>query len=130
MTNFCCLVYFTYPETSGVRLEDMNSIFGDATSTMPTPATQAEHSSLMGVGSPVPSLDIRQSPPLDGFPGFNIDPPSKSAESSKSQNPEDKPGDNRAGGWLRWMFQRGRGGNRGDTGRGVEYRRLDGEENE
>ncbi|KAJ8098251.1 general substrate transporter [Lipomyces tetrasporus] len=37
---FCCmsfvLVYFTYPETKGVSLEDMDQIFGDAT-VAPTP---------------------------------------------------------------------------------------------
>lgn len=123
-------MYFTYPETSGVRLEDMDSIFGEATSTMPTPATQAERGSLMGVGSPVPSLDIRRGPPMDGFPGFNIDPPSKSVESSKYQTPESKPGKNGVGGWITRMVQRGRGGNREDAGRGVQYRRLEGEEND
>ncbi|PWY79758.1 hypothetical protein BO83DRAFT_375703, partial [Aspergillus eucalypticola CBS 122712] len=54
------LVYFLYPETSGVRLEDMNLLFGDATTAMPTPATQGERGSLMSAGSPVPSLDIRR----------------------------------------------------------------------
>ncbi|KAJ6186332.1 hypothetical protein N7519_007633 [Penicillium mononematosum] len=54
------LVYFLYPETSGVRLEDMNDLFGDASTAMPTPATQGERGSLMGAGSPVPSLDLRR----------------------------------------------------------------------
>ncbi|KAI9792307.1 MAG: hypothetical protein M1816_002532 [Peltula sp. TS41687] len=120
------LVYFTYPETSGVRLEDMDSIFGDSTSTMPTPATQAERGSLMGVGSPVPSLDIRRGPPLDGFPGLNIDPPTKAAESSKFDS-----GGNGIGRWITRMVRRGRGGNRADrdTGRAAQYSRLEGEEN-
>lgn len=58
----------------------MNALFGDAT-TMPTPATQAERGSLMGVGSPG-SIDIRQGTPLPGtigvdaaIPGLDIDPP-------------------------------------------------------
>merc|ERR1711939_431302 len=75
------LVYFVYPETANVRLEDMNALFGDATTAMPTPATQAERGSLMGVGSPS-SIDIRQgadgSGPFsasDAIPGLDIDPP-------------------------------------------------------
>ncbi|KAK9331836.1 general substrate transporter [Lipomyces starkeyi] len=40
---FCCmsfvLVYFTYPETKGVSLEEMDQIFGDA-SVVPTPFAQ------------------------------------------------------------------------------------------
>jgi hypothetical protein len=72
-------VYFVYPETANVRLEDMDTIFGDATA-MPTPATQADHDSLMGVGSPG-SFDIRQGTPQPGdfgadaaIPGLDINP--------------------------------------------------------
>ncbi|KAJ5928023.1 Mitochondrial substrate/solute carrier [Penicillium verhagenii] len=73
------VVYFLYPETSGVRLEDMNVLFGDASTAMPTPATDGERGSLIGGGSPVPSLDIRR--PYGQFgtesaiPGLDIDPP-------------------------------------------------------
>jgi hypothetical protein len=74
-------VYFLYPETANVRLEDMNALFGDATTTMPTPATQAERGSLMGVDSPG-SIDIRHGTPQPGdfgadvaIPGLEIDPP-------------------------------------------------------
>ncbi|KIW46144.1 uncharacterized protein PV06_01831 [Exophiala oligosperma] len=75
------LVYFVYPETANVRLEDMNALFGDATTAMPTPASHAEQGSLMGVGSPS-SIDIRQGasqPGMfaagDAIPGLDIDPP-------------------------------------------------------
>lgn len=104
----------------------MDTIFGEAPGTMPTPATQAERGSLMGVGSPVPSLDIPRGPPLDGIPRLDIDQPSKTAESSKYQAPEAKSENNGVGGWITRMFQGGRGGNKGDTGRGVQYRRLEG----
>ena len=64
-----------------MRLEDMNALFGDATTAMPTPATQAERGSLMGVGSPA-SLDLRRGNPepgmfstSDAIPGLDIDPP-------------------------------------------------------
>ena len=59
----------------------MNALFGDATTAMPTPATQAERGSLMGVGSPS-SIDIRQGADgpgpfsaSDAIPGLDIDPP-------------------------------------------------------
>ncbi|KAK5462420.1 Ribulose bisphosphate carboxylase large chain [Exophiala xenobiotica] len=75
------LVYFVYPETANVRLEDMNALFGDATTTMPTPVSRAERGSLMGVGSPS-SIDIRQGADGPGalsanhaIPGLDIDPP-------------------------------------------------------
>src|SRR3954462_5514497 len=74
------LVWFIYPETANVRLEDMNSIFGDATSQMPTPATLAEAESLFsGRGSPIPSLDIRRQQSItadSAIPGLDINPPS------------------------------------------------------
>ncbi|KAI9730574.1 MAG: hypothetical protein M1834_005815 [Cirrosporium novae-zelandiae] len=89
---FCAVsfvvVWFLYPETSGVRLEDMNALFGDASTAMPTPATQAERASLMGVGSPVPSLDIRnqtQFGPDSAIPGLDIDPPHVAIENGKPQ---------------------------------------------
>lgn len=59
----------------------MNALFGDATTAMPTPATQAERGSLMGVGSPS-SIEIRFGTPQpgafsaqDAIPGLDIDPP-------------------------------------------------------
>lgn len=59
----------------------MNILFDDATAAMPTPATQAERGSLMGIGSPG-SIDIRQGTPQPGdfgadaaIPGLDIDPP-------------------------------------------------------
>lgn len=76
-------MYFLYPETSGVRLEDMDLLFGDA-STAITPATQGERGSLMGAGSPVPSLDIRRQYGQFGaestIPGLEINPPNVSGE--------------------------------------------------
>lgn len=78
-------VYFIYPETSGVRLEDMNSLFGDATTAMGTPASMGtpalgpqQDDALVRASSPVPSLDIRGRPllaPQNNFPGLDIDPP-------------------------------------------------------
>ncbi|OJJ30739.1 hypothetical protein ASPWEDRAFT_177389 [Aspergillus wentii DTO 134E9] len=85
------LVYFLYPETSGVRLEDMNILFGDATTAMPTPTTQGERGSLMGVGSPVPSLDIRRQHAQPGagnaIPGLEIDPPGINNDGPSESSP-------------------------------------------
>ncbi|KAJ5710712.1 hypothetical protein N7488_004868, partial [Penicillium malachiteum] len=111
------VVYFLYPETSGVRLEDMNVLFGDATTTMPTPATEGERGSLIGAGSPVPSLDIRR--PYGQFgaessiPGLNIDPPSFSPHEgpSRSGHAGSHPGSSRGegfGGWISNMVSRQR----------------------
>lgn len=50
--GFCLLsfiiVYFFFPETSGVRLEDMDAIFGDAPSAMPTPTPSNSNASERG----------------------------------------------------------------------------------
>ncbi|KAJ5726506.1 Mitochondrial substrate/solute carrier, partial [Penicillium malachiteum] len=122
------VVYFLYPETSGVRLEDMNALFGDATTTMPTPATEGERGSLIGAGSPVPSLDIRR--PYGQFgaessiPGLNIDPPSFSPHEgpSRSGNAGSHPGSSRGegiGGWISNMVSRQR------TNANQSYSRLE-----
>lgn len=123
-------MYFLYPETSGVRLEDMDQLFGDATTAMPTPATQAERGSLMGVGSPVPSLDIRRGPdmrhgPEYAIPGLDIEPPSSISRGDKIDEAERGEQSSREGigGWISNMVNRGKNAkNRGEQGR---YRQLD-----
>ncbi|KAJ5470851.1 Mitochondrial substrate/solute carrier [Penicillium desertorum] len=125
------LVYFLYPETSGVRLEDMNDLFGDASTAMPTPATQGERGSLMGAGSPVPSLDLRRQYGQFGaessIPGLDIDPPTSSHEgSSKRGRSDSHQGSARGegiGGWISNMVNRNRGGAPGATS--SQYRRLE-----
>lgn len=106
-------MYFVYPETANVRLEDMNALFGDATTAMPTPATQAERGSLMGAGSPS-SLDIRGGSSQPGvfsadaaIPGLDIDPPVVDLDADgkprgRSENAEG------LGGWIGRMVSRTR----------------------
>lgn len=91
-----------------MRLEDMNALFGDATTAMPTPATQAERGSLMGVGSPG-SIDLRRGTPQpgmfsadDAIPGLDIDPP------HLEFGPDGKP-----------LYEDSRGQRQGATGDGV-----------
>ena len=122
-------VYLIYPETTGVRLEDMDTLFGDATTAMPTPATQAERDSLMGFGSPIPDLDIRRHPrnlgPESAIPGLDIDPPSVSRNNSKSrgQSEASRPSEG-IGGWISKMVNRSKGQGKGSE----QYRPLEQDE--
>ncbi|KAI9774920.1 MAG: hypothetical protein M1840_000136 [Geoglossum simile] len=126
------VVYFTYPETRGVRLEDMDAIFGDASTALPTPATGAERTSLVGgrALSPVPSLDVRrgvQGRHVAGFPGLDIDPPFVSVENGKPQLNK-KSSSEGASGWITRMIKRGKGGGKGNgngSEGGGDYQRLD-----
>ena len=73
-----------YPETCGVRLEDMDSLFGDASTAAGTPGLRSE-SEAFRAGSPIPSLDLRGrvgsgagvggAPSDAGIPPLDIDPP-------------------------------------------------------
>jgi len=122
------LVYFLYPETANVRLEDMNALFGDATTAMPTPATQAERGSLMGVGSPS-SIDIRGGTPQpggfsagDAIPGLDIDPPDMEIDANgKPIYSESARGRSESiegfGNWIGRMVSKSRG-ERSDSVRG------------
>ncbi|KAE8551840.1 hypothetical protein EYB25_005730 [Talaromyces marneffei] len=122
------LVYFLYPETSGVRLEDMNVLFGDATTTMPTPVTQGERDSLIGVNSPVPSLDLhRQHAHLtadNAIPGLNINPPAIDQDNNGKPSSVDQTGESQGfGGWISNMLNRNR-----DPAKRSQYRPVDQDE--
>ncbi|KAK8169545.1 hypothetical protein IWX90DRAFT_485481 [Phyllosticta citrichinensis] len=135
---FCAVsfvvVWFIYPETANVRLEDMNSLFGDATSQMPTPATLAEAESLFSAGSPVPSLDIRRGGGLgadNAIPGLDINPPNVNVEGGKPQysNNSQRKDSNATsqreglGGWISNLVKRGKDNGEGDSQSG-SYRRI------
>lgn len=112
----------------------MNILFGDATTAMPTPATQAERASILGVGSPA-SMDIRRGgrrpggryDPDDAIPGLDIDPPDlgadthgKVVESSRGRSAETNEG---IGGWIGRLISRARNGDVGSNNRG-QYGRI------
>jgi hypothetical protein len=103
----------------------MDALFGDATSVMPTPASRAETGSLIGTGSPIPSMDLRPgvvgAGPATGFgassaiPGFDIDPPHVPIVNGKPQftgaeeGAEGAEGAEGVGGWISRMVNRTRG---------------------
>lgn len=103
----------------------MNSLFGDATSVMPTPQTLAEAESLFsgGRGSPVPSLDIRTGRRAadDSIPGLDIDPPD--LETGKSLSKAESEGGEGIGGWISNMVKRTKGNGEGDSSSG-KYKRI------
>src|SRR4051812_22679595 len=98
----------------------MNSIFGDATSQMPTPATLAEAESLFsGRGSPIPSLDIRRQQSItadSAIPGLDINPPSPANRPMQARKEPEG-----LGGWISNLVRRNKDNGEGDSGR---YKRV------
>ena len=104
----------------------MNSLFGDATSVMPTPATLAEAESLFSGGrSPVPSLDIRtgRHGADSAIPGLDIDPPDLEGQDGKSLQKTDTEAGEGIGGWISNIVKRGKGNGEGDSSSG-KYKRV------
>ncbi|OAA63054.1 General substrate transporter [Cordyceps fumosorosea ARSEF 2679] len=93
------IVYFTYPETCGVRLEEMDSIFGDASTVHGAASVQDESASLMRAGSPVGS----------GLPNVAI---AEDDDDRKSQMQTSGGDDRSVGAWLNRVV-RGRSDSRG-----------------
>ncbi|MCJ1374905.1 hypothetical protein MMC20_006138 [Loxospora ochrophaea] len=129
------LVYFIYPETANVRLEDMDQLFGDATTAMPTPAQEAEVESLMSARSPVPSLDIRRGGPGNfsadsAIPGLDINPPNVDEDGKPllANGGETETRSEGIGGWISRMVNRTKGDDKRSDGESGPYRRLDQDE--
>lgn len=119
------IVYFIYPETANIRLEDMNSLFGDATTVVATPQTLAEAESLFsgGRGSPVPSLDIHgnRRAAEDAIPSLAIEPPD--IESGKDMSKAQGDNGEGIGGWISNMVKRTKGNGEGDSSSG-KYKQI------
>ncbi|PBP23914.1 hexose transporter [Diplocarpon rosae] len=137
VTSFV-VVYFIYPETAGIRLEDMDDLFGDATTAMPTPQTRAESGSLMGLSSPVPSMDLRRGIPgsttpglgaSSAIPGLDIDPPNVNIKDGKPQYADDESTNEGVGGWITRMVKRNGEGSSKSSVKSGKYKPLNGEEN-
>lgn len=121
----------------------MDTLFGDATTAMPTPVARAEEGSLMGVSSPVPSMDLRRGiqgagpsygnglGPANAIPGLDIDPPHVSIVNGKPQYADDEEAGEGVGGWISRMVNRTREGSMrsGKSGSGNgKYKPLDQDE--
>jgi hypothetical protein len=118
-------VYFIYPETANVRLEDMNSLFGDATSALPTPQTLAEAESLFSGNRSPPALDIRSGHRASesAIPGLDINPPEIDANGGKSLPKADAESSEGIGGWISNMVNRNKSNGEGDSSSGG-YKRV------
>jgi hypothetical protein len=89
-----------------MRLEDMDSLFGDASTVMGTPSIQDETGSLMRAGSPVGSARGTFGPAA-GFPGFPADA-NDIDDDNKSQIQTSGGEDRSVSGWLSRVVGRGR----------------------
>jgi len=127
---FCAVsfvvVWFIYPETANVRLEDMNSLFGDATTIAPTPETLAEVESIFsGHRSPVASLRLDDT--SDPIPDIeDLEPPPVEIQDGKPII-NDNQGEG-VGGWISGIVKRAKGDNASAHGSG-KYRRVDQDDN-
>ena len=74
-------MWFIYPETANVRLEDMNSLFGDATTMAPTPETLAEAESLFSGRSPPTSFRLNNDD--QNVPDVDLAPPDVEVQNGK-----------------------------------------------
>ncbi|KAI0433263.1 sugar transporter-domain-containing protein [Xylaria sp. FL1042] len=123
------VVYFVYPETCGVRLEDMDSLFGDASTAIGTPGLRSEAGSLVRAGSPVPSLDLRGRPLASdaAIPSLEIDPPAVNIVDGKPRprlRSESRNSRGRVGEWLSRMVGQTRGSSSSPSD-GARYAPLD-----
>ncbi|KAK5109222.1 hypothetical protein LTR62_007204 [Meristemomyces frigidus] len=125
---FCAVsfvvVYFIYPETANVRLEDMNSLFGDATTIAPTPETLAEVESLFsGNRSPVPSFRLGdQGEPLIPDSIDDLEVPDVKIQDGKPILHDEGNGEGVAG-WISNMVKRTKGDEANGSGSG-KYKRV------
>ncbi len=106
----------------------MDSIFGDASTAIGTPATvgtpamRPEAGPLLRTGSPIPSLDIRGRPTFgtgNAIPGLDIVPPTVATTSSNGR-------DQSTGGVAGWLSRVGvfRGRSPGGSPSSGRYARL------
>lgn len=111
-------VYFIYPETRGVKLEDMDSLFGDASTVAGTPSIHDETGSLMQAGSPTMSdYRGRAVGTASSIPGLSLDPPDASSVDGKLQSSNEGDASSTVSGWISRVVGRTRGNSSADGGR-------------
>lgn len=121
-------VWFIYPETANVRLEDMNSLFGDATTMAPTPQTLAEAESLFSRGSPS-SFRLANDDNQDrNIPNMDLDPPEPTIEDGKVILSKDEERGEGLGGWISNLVKKGQGNDSGSAGGSGKYKRIAGDD--
>lgn len=108
------LVWFIYPETAGLALEEMDSLFGDASTTMGTPSIRGAETGSLMPGSPIGS---GRGVPPGGVPGFSLD----DDDDNKSQIQTSGGEDRSVGGWLSRVVGRGRTGSQGSGSASGRY---------
>lgn len=106
------IVYFMYPETCGVRLEDMDALFGDASTIMGTPSVREEAGSLLQGGSPI---DSSYGDASTNAPGLSL---GAALDDQVKKTPSEGSG---IGGWFSRLFG---GKNSNDDSRQGRYARL------
>ncbi|KAH6678904.1 hexose transporter [Plectosphaerella plurivora] len=106
------VVYFIYPETCGVRLEEMDSLFGDASTAIGTPSIHAETGSLMGPGSPA----FSGIGPSSSIPGLSLNPPDAASVDAKMHT-NDAEASSTISGWVSRVVGRTRGNSNASGGR-------------
>ncbi|PSK43609.1 hypothetical protein B9Z65_7123 [Elsinoe australis] len=124
---FCAVsfvvVWFIYPETANVRLEDMNSLFGDATTAAPTPQQIAEAESFFSGRSPVPSFHLGDDERENPIPNMDLNPP-EPGEDAKNSVSKGREGGEGVGGWISNLVKKGKpSDSRNGAGSG-KYRRI------
>lgn len=100
----------------------MNSIFGDATTAAPTPATLAEAESLFSGNRSPPSLRLGD----DGepVPEMDLQPPDVEIQDGKPMLSKDNESEREGmGGWISNLVKRGKGEEANGSG-GGKYTRV------
>lgn len=124
---FCAVsfvvVWFIYPETANVRLEDMNSIFGDATTAAPTPQTLAEAESLFN-RSPVPSFRLTDDNQDVNIPNIDLEPPELTDDDVNNITGNKQERGEGLGGWISNLVAKGKGNDSSSAGGSGKYRRV------
>lgn len=101
-TPLTIAVYFIYPETAGVRLEDMDVLFGDATA-LPSPENGPETDRLVAHNSGTSSNANGST-----FPDSDVEPPHLNYVNGRPQYTAKSSGGQGLGGWMSQLVGRGK----------------------
>ncbi|KXL50304.1 hypothetical protein M433DRAFT_432936 [Acidomyces richmondensis BFW] len=124
---FCAVsfvvVWFIYPETANVRLEDMNSIFGDASTVAPTPQTIAEAESLFS-GHRSPESFRLGGDQDDAVPDMDLQPPDVEIQDGKPIIKDNEDKGEGVGGWISSLVKRTKGDDGANGSGSGKYRQV------